>query len=95
MKVVYRKNTDTMYMVLREDRRYVESEEVAPGVVLDFDEEGNLLGIEVYDKASEKFDLSVLAAEGLPVEVRASSTDGADAREREAQGREAGSRARP
>jgi uncharacterized protein YuzE len=95
MKVVYLKSTDTMYVVLREDRRYVESEEVSPGVVLDFDGEGNLIGIEVYDKASEKFDLSVLAAEGLPVEVRASLTEGAGAQGREVRESEAGSRARP
>lgn len=70
MKVVYTRENDAMYVTLRTDRRYVESEEVAPGVVLDFDEDGNILAIEIYDAASEKVDVSVLMTEGLPTESR-------------------------
>lgn len=80
MKISYDKDSDAMYVVLRNDRRYAESEEVAPGVVLDFDEDGNLLAIEVYSEASKKADLSVLSTEGLPLEARASTTDGESAR---------------
>ena len=70
MKVVYTGEDDAMYVTLRSDRRYVESEEVAPGVVLDFDEDGNVIAIEIYDEASEKVDISVLMTEGLPTESR-------------------------
>lgn len=73
MRVAYHKETDSMYVVLRGDRRYAHSEEVAPGIVLDFDEDGNLLAVEVYSGASEKVDLSVLSTEGLPTEARLSS----------------------
>lgn len=65
MKVVYWKDTDTMYITFRADVKGHESEEVAPGVVADFAESGELVGIEVYDTASEKVDLSKLEMEGL------------------------------
>ena len=73
MKVVYTKEDDAMSLTLRTDRRYAESEEVAPGVVVDFDEDGNVLALEIYDEASEKADVSVLITEGLPTESRSYS----------------------
>jgi uncharacterized protein YuzE len=65
MKVVYWNDTDTMYITFRGDVEGYESEEIAPGVVADFAEGGDLVGIEVYDVASEKVDLSKLEVEGL------------------------------
>jgi len=44
----------------------VESREVAPSVVLDFDTEGHLVGIDI-DYASQVVNLSRLEAEALPV----------------------------
>lgn len=73
MKVVYTREDDAMSVTFRTDRRYAESEEVAPGVVLDFDEDGNMLGIEIYAEASEKVDVSVLMTEGLPTESKTST----------------------
>lgn len=58
MKVIYHKDTDTMRILFREDLDGYESEEVAPGVVVDFARGGEAVGIEVYDAASSKFDLS-------------------------------------
>jgi uncharacterized protein YuzE len=65
VKVVYRRESDTMRITLKPDARYAESEEIAPGVVVDFDEGGNAISLEVYDAASEKVDLSKLEVEGL------------------------------
>ncbi len=65
MKVVYWKDTDTMYITFRDDMEGYESEEIAPGMVADFTEGGDLIGIEVYDMASKKVDLSKLEVEGL------------------------------
>jgi len=48
------------------DKTSVDSREVAPGVVLDFDAEGHIVGIDI-DHASEIVDLSRLEAEALPV----------------------------
>jgi uncharacterized protein YuzE len=46
----------------------VDSREVAPGVVLDFDESGNLVGIDI-DHASRIVDLSRLEAESVPIQA--------------------------
>jgi len=44
----------------------VESEEVAPGIVLDFDESNRVIGIEIED-ASTFIDLSQLEVMALPI----------------------------
>ncbi|CAN5864391.1 hypothetical protein BH23ACT11_BH23ACT11_11420 [soil metagenome] len=71
--MVYTREDDAMYVTSRSDRRYAESEEVALGVVLDFDEDGNVLGIEIYAEASEKVGVSVLTTEGRPAESKTST----------------------
>ena len=66
MKFHYYAETDSLYIDLAE-RPSAESREVAPGVVLDFDAEGRLVGIDI-DRASSVVNLSRLEAESLPVE---------------------------
>jgi uncharacterized protein YuzE len=65
MKFHYYQETDSLYIDLSE-RTSVDSREVAPGVVLDFDGKGNLVGIDI-DHASKVVNLSRLEAESLPV----------------------------
>ena len=65
MKLHYYKETDSLYIDLS-DRPGKDSLEVAPGVVLDFDEGGALTGIDI-DNASKIVDLSRLEAEDLPL----------------------------
>jgi uncharacterized protein YuzE len=65
MKFHYYPETDSLYIDLSH-RTSVRSEEVAHGVVLDFDAEGQLVGIDV-DHASKILDLSRLEAQSLPV----------------------------
>jgi uncharacterized protein YuzE len=48
MKVNYDARTDTLTIELKRGK-VAESDESKPGVILDFDEEGNLLGVEVLD----------------------------------------------
>ncbi len=64
MKVHYYPETDSLYIDLSQ-KIGVDSQEVAPGVVLDFDAEGHLVGIDI-DHASHFVDLSQLEAEALP-----------------------------
>jgi len=49
MKVKFDSRTDTLTFVLREDVRVVESDEDKPGVILDYDDGGRLVSIEVLD----------------------------------------------
>ena len=46
MKVTVDKEADALYMDLS-DTRIHDSEEVKPGVILDYDEQNNLVGIEI------------------------------------------------
>jgi uncharacterized protein YuzE len=64
MKFDYFADTDSLYIDLSE-RPSVESEEVAPGVVLDFDEKGKVVGIDIED-ASKVVDLSRLETNAFP-----------------------------
>ncbi len=64
MKINNHKDTDSLYMHLKETPT-LESEEVAPGTVLHFDEDGSVTGFEIYYGASEKVDLSDLEISGL------------------------------
>lgn len=65
MKFHYYAETDSLYIDLSE-KVSVDSREVAPGVVLDFDAEGHLVGIDI-DHASQVVNLSHLEAEALPI----------------------------
>jgi len=61
----YYPDTDMLYIKLATGMS-TESEEVAPGIVLDFDERNQLIGIEVED-ASTSIDLSRLEISALPI----------------------------
>ena len=65
MKLHYYADTDSLYIDLSE-KSSVESREVSPGVVLDFDDAGHLCGIDI-DHASQNLDLSRLETVSLPV----------------------------
>jgi len=56
MKLNYYPETDSLYIDLAE-RSSTESKEVSKGVVLDYDDDGNLVGIDI-DNASKKVELS-------------------------------------
>ncbi|MCH8063066.1 MAG: DUF2283 domain-containing protein [Chloroflexi bacterium] len=65
MKFHYYPETDSLYIDLS-NRSSSDSQEVAPGVVLDFDAEGALVGIDI-ENASKIVDLSRIEAEELPI----------------------------
>ncbi|OHB63070.1 MAG: hypothetical protein A2Y77_08145 [Planctomycetes bacterium RBG_13_62_9] len=65
MTFQYYPDSDMLYIKLV-DGVSAESEEVAPGVVLDFDERNRIVGIEVED-ASKFIDLSRLEVLALPI----------------------------
>ncbi len=64
MKINYYSETDSLYIELSA-KSSVDSKEVAKGLVLDFDSEGNVVGLDI-DNASKVIDLSSLEAVSLP-----------------------------
>ena len=51
MKVIYDRETDTLSVILSE-ALVAESDEEKPGVILDYDEAGNLISLEVLDAST-------------------------------------------
>jgi len=67
VKLNYYSETDSLYIDLSETQS-AESREVSEGVVLDYDAEGNLVGIDI-DNASRKVRLEQLILNKLPSQV--------------------------
>ena len=68
MRIAYYPDTDSMYIDLSA-KKSSDSTEVSPGVVLDYDEDGNLVGIDI-DNASKIMDLKELVLSKLPVNTQ-------------------------
>lgn len=69
MKLNYYPETDSLYIDLSE-KTSVESREITEGVVLDYDADGNLVGIDI-DNASKKVQLQELTLRRLPADIHA------------------------
>jgi uncharacterized protein YuzE len=67
MKVNYHPETDSLYIDLSEQPS-VESREISEGVVLDYDESGNLVGIDI-DNASQKVELQRFVVSRIPARI--------------------------
>ena len=63
MNIHYYSDTASLYIDLSENKS-TESSEVAPGVVLDFDEEGQLCGVDI-DCAQHSINSGSVSAEGI------------------------------
>ena len=72
MKLNYYPETDSLYIDLS-SKPSVESREVSEGIVLDYDAEGNLTGIDV-DNASLKIDLKELTISKIPAGLESISS---------------------
>jgi uncharacterized protein YuzE len=64
MKMRYYKDTDSLYIDLSE-KSSAESLEIAPGIVVDFDENNKIVGIDI-DRASQILNLSELEISSIP-----------------------------
>jgi uncharacterized protein YuzE len=49
MKVSYDETTDTLSVILKDNTPIAESDEDKPGIILDYDEVGNLVSLEILD----------------------------------------------
>jgi uncharacterized protein YuzE len=72
MKLNYYPETDSLYIDLS-SKTSTESREISQGIVLDYDSDGNIVGIDI-DNASKKLDFSNLTINHIPAEVRIKST---------------------
>jgi uncharacterized protein YuzE len=64
MKISYYPETDSLYIDLSEQPS-AESREISEGIVLDYDAQGRLVGIDI-DNASKKVELTKLTVSKLP-----------------------------
>lgn len=64
MKLNYYPETDSLYIDLS-IKSSSESREISEGIVLDYDSEGNLVGVDI-DNASKKLDLKELVTTKFP-----------------------------
>lgn len=67
MRISYYPDTDSLYIDLS-SRPSADSREVSDGIVLDYDADGNLVGIDI-DEASTKLELRELILSKLPAQV--------------------------
>jgi uncharacterized protein YuzE len=64
MKLHYYPETDSLYIELK-NTPGAEAREIVAGLVVDFDAEGNVVGLDI-DQASRKLDLSKVETFALP-----------------------------
>lgn len=70
MKIEYSREADALYVYFKEDF-VAKSREIEDGIVIDFDDNGQIIGIEVLD-ATQRFSLADIVnvnIENLPVEA--------------------------
>lgn len=67
MRINYYPDTDSLYIDLS-SKPSVDSREVSDGIVLDYDADGNLVGIDI-DEASTKLEIRELILSKLPAQV--------------------------
>jgi uncharacterized protein YuzE len=67
MKLNYYPETDSLYIDLSEQPSF-ESREISTGVVLDYDAQGKLVGIDI-DNASSKVEIHRLVVSKLPASI--------------------------
>jgi transcriptional regulator with XRE-family HTH domain/uncharacterized protein YuzE len=73
MKYFYDRHSDSLYLKLAEAQAYEDSVEAVPGVVLDFDSKGRLLGIDI-EHASKRLDVTDLELHEEPTSSEVSGT---------------------
>jgi uncharacterized protein YuzE len=56
VKVTYDPRTDALSVILRDDVAVAESDEDKPGVILDYDADGNLVSLEILDASKRVTD---------------------------------------
>ncbi len=66
MKIAYDQKTDTLTVILKGRRSVAESDEDKPGVVLDYDEDRNLVSLEILDASKRVTDARKIEYQTTP-----------------------------
>lgn len=66
MKVTYDRDTDTLNVIVREDCAVAESDEARPGLILDYDSEGNFVSFEIMDASKKVTDARKVEFQAVP-----------------------------
>ena len=66
MRIRYNEKSDALYIRFREEK-YFESDEIKEGFILDYDQNGNIIGIEILD-ASDYLNVDELSTVQFNVE---------------------------
>jgi len=66
VKIAYDGSTDTLTVVFSEGSTVSESDEEKPGVILDYDAEGNLISLEILDASRRVSDTRKIEFQALP-----------------------------
>jgi len=68
MKLKYYPETDSLYIDLSSNTS-VDSREISEGIVLDYDKDGNIVGIDI-DNASRKIALKEIIISKIPADIQ-------------------------
>jgi uncharacterized protein YuzE len=63
MRLKYDRSSDALYIRIKENR-IADSEEIAPGIIIDYDEHGEIVGTEILWFSKRRIDFYKLATEG-------------------------------
>jgi YD repeat-containing protein len=69
MKVSYDARTDTLSVIFMEDATVAESDEEKRGVILDYDEQGNLVSLEILDASQRVTQTNKIEFEAVEASV--------------------------
>jgi uncharacterized protein YuzE len=62
----YDPGADAIYIRIKEDE-VAESEEIGSGIIVDYNNKGEIVGIELLEFSKKKVDLGELIVKGLPI----------------------------
>jgi len=65
-RVRYDPGADALYIRFKEDE-VVDSEEIDVGIIVDYNEKGEVVGIEVLEFSKKRVDLADLIVKGFPI----------------------------
>lgn len=65
MKATYDARTDTLSIILKAEAAIAESDEDKPGIILDYDRDGNLVSLEILDASKRVTDVHRIELETI------------------------------